>query len=150
MSISYEITKTFNYKNNEKDNNSNNNKLNTIFIGSKLLNEDSTNNNKKVNISYLNHSDYNDNKDKKSHKNNLVFSALKKGKSGFLDSDKNIVNKSIRRLNIHQQFRINDEKSNKGNSKIKLIRRNLVNTTIIDHMENKNNNKDKISSKNLE
>ena len=153
-SISYEINKSFNYKNNEKDNNvykANNNKLNTIYIGSKLLKEENTNNNNKTvnNISYLNRSDYNDNKDISFLKNNLVLSGLKEGKSGFLDSGNNVVNKSIRRLNSHQQFGINDENPNKGNSKIKLIRHNLINTTIIDHMENKKNNEDKNSSKNL-
>ena len=152
-SISYEINKSFNYKNNEKDTsviNTNNNKLNTIYIGSKILNEEkSNNNNKTVNVSYLNNSDYKDNKDTINQKKNLVLSGLKKGKSGFLDNDNNFVNKSIRRLNSHQQFGISDEKSYKGNSKIKLIRGNLINTTIIDHMENKKNIRDNGSSKNL-
>ena len=151
--ISNEINKSFNHKDNEKDDNvynANNNKLNTIYIGSKLLKEENNNNNKAVNISYLNYSDYNnDSKNISFQKQNIVLSGLKKGKSGIFDNNRNDDNKSFRRLNSHQQFGISEEKSNKENSRIKLIRYNLVNTTIIDYMENKNNNKEKISSKNF-
>ena len=151
--ISNEINKSFNHKDNEKDDNvynANNNKLNTIYIGSKLLKEENNNNNKTTNISYLNYSDYNnDSKNISFQKKNLVLSGLKKGKSGIFDNNRNDDNKSFRRLNSHQQFGISEEKSNKENSRIKLIRHNLVNTTIIDYMENKNNNKEKVSSKNF-